>query len=387
MKIFWWMAVLLIAVASSLAQTGTTSVRGIVLDKMGAAIAGARVSISDTRQALQREVQTDDSGEYRFLALPPGTYILTVEKVGFRKSLQTNLELPVNVAVTSNVTLEVGSTSEKIEVSAEAETVNTTDASLGNAFSEVQVKQLPMESRNVPDLLSLQAGVFYTGNSQDINTSEDTRSGAVNGAHSDQSNVTVDGIPSNNKGGTAFSSVLPVTLDSVQEFRVTTTNYGADQGVSSSAQVALVTKSGTNSFHGSVYEYNRNSAVSANDYFVKAAQIDSGEPNKPLQLNRNIFGASLGGPVRKDRFYFFLNFEGYRNAQAYSAERTIPTASYRNGVIEYYCLNGNTTLCPGSSVTVNGKTYSVPGDTKLYPRAHSRLGTAPAWGRTARTQW
>ena len=163
MKIFWWMAVLLIAVASSLAQTGTTSVRGIVLDKMGAAIAGARVSISDTRQALQREVQTDDSGEYRFLALPPGTYILTVEKVGFRKSLQTNLELPVNVAVTSNVTLEVGSTSEKIEVSAEAETVNTTDASLGNAFSEVQVKQLPMESRNVPDLLSLQAGVFYTG--------------------------------------------------------------------------------------------------------------------------------------------------------------------------------------------------------------------------------
>ncbi len=360
MKIFWWMGVLLIAVASSLAQTGTTSVRGIVLDKTGAAIAGARVSISDTRQALQREVQTDDSGEYRFLALPPGTYILTVEKVGFRKFLQTNLELPVNVAVTSNVTLEVGTTSEKIEVSAAAETVNTTDASLGNAFSEVQVKQLPMESRNVPDLLSLQAGVFYTGNSQDINTSEDTRSGAVNGAHSDQSNVTVDGVPSNSKGGYAFSSVLPVTLDSVQEFRVTTTNYGADQGVSSSAQVALVTKSGTNSFHGSVYEYNRNSAVSANDYFVKAAQIDSGEPNKPLQLNRNIFGASLGGPVRKDRLYFFLNFEGYRNAQAYSAERTIPTDSYRNGVIEYYCLNGNTTLCPGNSVTVNGTTYSVP---------------------------
>jgi len=355
-----WVLFLTMFVSSAVGQTGTSSVRGIVLDKSGAAVVGAKVTISNNGQALQRETQTDDSGQYRFLALPPGTYTLNVQKAGFREFQQTNLQLLVNVAVTSNVKMDVGTTSEKVDVSAQAETVNTTDASLGNAFSEVQVKQLPLESRNVPDLLSLQAGVLYTGDRPDVDRSVDTRSGAVNGARSDQSNVTVDGIPANDKGGDAFTSVLPVTLDSVQEFRVTTTNYGADQGVSSAAQVALITKSGTNSFHGSVYEYNRNSYFEANDYFIKAAQIESGAPNKPTQLNRNIFGASLGGPILKDRFYFFLNFEGYRDAEAISAERSVPTASLRNGVIIYYCLNGDTTACPGNSATVNGTAFPAP---------------------------
>ena len=188
----------------------------------------------------------------------------------------------------------------------------------------------------------------------------DTRSGAVNGARSDQSNVTVDGIPANNKGANAFTSVLPVTLDSVQEFRVTTTNYGADQGVSSAAQVALVTKSGTNNFHGSVYEYNRNSAFSANDFFIKASQIEGGQPNKPLQLNRNIFGASLGGPILKNRFYFFLNFEGYRSAEAVDQEQIVPTSLLRNGGIGYYCLNGDTMQCPGNTAIINGTSFTAP---------------------------
>src|SRR5579871_60180 len=372
-------AVLVLFLSYALAQTGTTSVRGTVTDKTGAAIPGAKVTIINRDQALQRETETNDSGEYKFLALPPGTYALKVEKAGFRIAEQTNLELLVNVAATSNVALQVGTTGEVVDVSSEAQTVNTTDASLGNAFSEVQVKQLPLESRNVPDLLSLQAGVFYTGHNPDIDTNKDTRSGAVNGARSDQSNVTVDGIPANDKGGDSFTSVLPVTLDSVQEFRVTTTNYGADQGVSSAAQVALITKSGTNSFHGSVYEYNRNSYFSANDYFIKASQIDSGLPNKPTQLNRNIFGASLGGPLKKNRLYFFLNFEGYRDAEAVSAERSVPTASLRSGVIQYLCQETttgtpNAALCPGNSVSVNGSTFATqPGYLAVAP------STITAW--------
>ena len=379
MKTFRSVVVLLLAVASSVAQTGTSSVRGVVLDKTGAAIADARVSIANNGQALQRETRTDSSGEYRLLALPPGNYSLTVEKEGFKKFQSISLDLPVNVPVTSNVTLDVGAQAENVEVAAEAETVNTTDASLGNAFSENQVKELPLESRNVPDLLSLQAGVLYTGNSPDIDNSVDTRSGAVNGARSDQSNITVDGIPANDKGGHSFTSVLPVTLDSVQEFRVTTTNYGADQGVSSAAQVALITKSGTNSFHGSVYEYNRNAAFSANDYFVKSAQLSSGNPNKPPQLNRNIFGASLGGPILKDRFYFFLNFEAYRDAEAVSAVRKVPTASLRDGVVQYLCLenNGqpNTAACPGNTVAgLSGASYSAaPGDFALGPQQITQM--------------
>ncbi len=355
------------------AQTGTSSIRGTVFDKSGAAVAGAKVTISNPAQAVTRETQTNGSGEYSLLSLPPGTYTLLVEKSGFRPFQQTNVELLVNVPVTSNVSLEIGTTSEKVEVSAEAASVNTTDASLGNAFSETQVKELPLESRNVPDLLSLQAGVLYTGSSPDINASVDTRSGAVNGARSDQSNISVDGIPANNKGANAFTSVLPVTLDSVQEFRVTTTNYGADQGVSSAAQVTLITKSGTNNFHGSVYEYNRNSFFSANDFFIKAAQVGSGEANKPLQLNRNIFGASVGGPVLKNRFYFFLNYEGYRSAEATDEERIVPTAAYKNGVVQYLCLQAapgqlNTAQCPGNTVTVNGVNYSArPGYEAVSP--------------------
>src|SRR6202040_1015078 len=188
------------------------------------------------------------------------------------------------------------------EVSAEPAAINTTDASLGVAFGENQVKQLPIEARNVPDLLSLQAGVTYTGNRSDINKNVDTRSGAVNGAHSDQSNITLDGVDVNDETrGYAFTSVLLVSLDSVQEFRVTTTNYDAEQGRSSGAQVSLITKSGTNNFHGSAYEYLRNTITSANDYFVKISELQNGQPNVPPKLIRNIFGGSVGGPVLKDR--------------------------------------------------------------------------------------
>ena len=168
---------------------------------------------------------------------------------------------------------------------------------MGNSFGENQVKQIPIEGRNVPDLLSVQAGVAYTGNRPDIDKDQDTRSGAVNGARSDQSNISLDGVDVNDQSsGYAFTSVLPVTLDSVQEFRVTTSNYNADQGVGSGAQVALVTKSGTNSFHGSLYEYMRNTYTSANDYFVKSAQAQSGSPNVAPKLIRNIPGGAIGMP-------------------------------------------------------------------------------------------
>jgi len=361
-------------VAGVWAQVGTTSIRGVVTDKTGAAIVGAKVTLVSPAQAIQREMQTTQSGEYEFLALPPGTYTLTVEMASFRNFEHKNIQLLVNSPATVNATLEIGVATETVEVSAQAVALNTTDASLGVAFGENQVKQLPLEGRNVPDLLSLQAGVLYTGNRADINTDVDTRNGAVNGSRSDQSNVTLDGIAVNDAGGHAFTSVLPVTLDSVQEFRVTTTNYNADQGSSSGAQVALVTKSGTNNFHGSAYEYNRNTYTSANDYFVKAAQIQgclgSGTPlsakqcNQAPKLIRNVFGGSIGGPIKKDRFYFFLNYEGTRRLEETSAVRTIPTDSLRDGVVYYQCDSSSPTVatdCPGGSVTgISGNTYAIP---------------------------
>lgn len=361
------LAAFLLAATSASAQVGTTSVRGTVLDKSGAAVVGATVSLDNPGQALHHEIKTSALGAYEFLGLQPGTYVLSVELSGFRKWQQKDLQLLVNTPYTQNITLEVGMATETVEVSAQTVTLNTTDASLGIAFNENQVKQLPLESRNVPDLLSLQAGVVYTGNRSDIDQDTDTRSGSVNGARSDQSNITLDGVSVNPKGGYAFQSVLPVTLDSVEEFRVTTTNYNADEGSSSGAQVALVTKSGTNNFHGSVYEYNRTNATSANDYFIKQAQLNAGEPNEALKLTRNIFGASVGGPIKKNRLFFFANFEGYRDAEAQSVLRTIPTATLRDGIVQYACADP--TACPGGSVQgASGANYSVaPGNFALSP--------------------
>jgi hypothetical protein len=366
------LAAFLLVTASAWAQVGTASLRGTVFDKSGAAIVGATVTLNNPGQGSQREAKTNASGEYEFLALPPGTYTLTVEMTSFRKHEERRIELLVNNPTTLNVTLEVGISTQTVEVSAQAATLNTTDASLGIAFNENQVKELPLEGRNVPDLLSLQPGVAYTSNRTDVPNS-DTRSGAVNGARSDQSNVTLDGIGVNDEGGHAFTSVLPVTLDSVQEFRVTTTNATADQGGTSGANVALVTKSGTNDFHGSAYEYLRNTYTSANDYFIKQTELqncalpDPSDCNEAPKLIRNIFGGSVGGPIIKDRLYFFTNYEGTRRAEQVSETDTVPSASLRDGVIFYQCDQSDVNLAtdcpggPGAAVQgVSGKSYTPP---------------------------
>ena len=338
-------------------QTGTTSLRGSVTDTSGAAIAGAKVTLSNPERGFNRVTISGQTGEYEFIQLPPSTYQLTVELTGFRKYEQKNVQLLVDVPTTIRVTLDVGALAETVEVTAEGAVINTADASIGNAFNELQVKSLPLEGRNVPDLLSLQAGVAYTGNRPDINKDDDTRSGAVNGARSDQSNITLDGVDVNDQvNAYAFTSVLPVTLDSVQEFRVTTTNYGADEGRSSGAQVSLVTKSGTNTFHGSAYEYLRNTYTSANDYFVKLGELASGSPNVPPKLIRNIFGASVGGPVLKNRFYFFLNYEAARQREENSVVRIVPSDDLRAGFITYQCADP--TQCPGGNP--NGAPVAVP---------------------------
>lgn len=363
------------------AQVGTTSLRGTVTDKTGAAIVGAKVTLISSAQALQRESQTGSTGEYEFLALPPGNYALTVEMTSFRKYEQKNIQLLVNLPATVNAVLEVGITSQTIEVSAAAVTLNTTDASLGNAFNESQVKELPLEGRNVPDLLSLQPGVAFPNNRDDIPT-WDTRKGAVNGARSDQSNVTVDGVPVNDEGGHAFTSVLPVTLDSVQEFRVTTSNYNADQGSTSGGQVAMVTKSGTNDIHGSAYEYNRNAYTEANDFFIKNAQqasclakgynnLGSYACNKAPKLNRNIFGGSLGGPIKRDRMYLFMNYEGTRRAEATSETVAVPSAAMKDGVIQYACADP--TQCPGLSVQAPNFNKPSQMDTFTIPAGYNAL--------------
>ncbi|HKW66730.1 MAG TPA: carboxypeptidase-like regulatory domain-containing protein [Terriglobales bacterium] len=361
-RLLWALAVAVFYTWMSSVAWGqaTTSLRGTVTEQSGAALVGAQVVLMNPEAKTARTTATGAQGEYQFLFIPPGTYTLTVTATGFARYEQTGLQLLVNTPTTANLQMKLGQVAENITVSSEAPALDLVDASIGNSFDQTQVRQTPLEGRNVPDLLSLQAGVAYTGNRTDLNKDQDTRNGAVNGARSDQSNITLDGVDVNDQAnGYAFTAVLPVTLDSVQEFRVTTSNYGADQGQGSGAQVALVTKSGTNQWHGSVYEYLRNSFTSANDYLVKTAELADGQPNKPLKLNRNIFGASAGGPLKKDRLFFFVNYEGTRQREEHSAVRSIPTTAMRDGVLRYLCASGYS--CPGGQVTgLSGASYNVP---------------------------
>ncbi len=231
--------------------------------------------------------------------------------------------------------LQVQAVAEKVEVISQAPLVNTEDASIGHAFTADQMTTLPFEGRDPVSILSLQPGVLYTGNSSSINANADSRSGAVSGARSDQTDITVDGLDDNDPVlGYAFQGALRSTLDSLEEFRVTTTNSNAEAGRSSGAQVSLVTKSGTNKFHGSLYEYNRSRIGEANDWFNERSQLQGGEPNVPPHLVRNTFGGSIGGPIIKNKFFFFATYEGQRTHETAIVTRFVPTASFRAGNLD-----------------------------------------------------
>lgn len=262
-------------------QASTTSVRGTISDPQGAVVAGATVTLSNPSTGFSRTTNTDKDGVYQFLQLAPGTYSLVVTMPGFGAVKQENLHLLVRVPATLNVTLQVKAEVTTVEVTSQAIQLNTQDATVGNAFGTSQIAALPFEGRDPAQILSLQPGVTFVGTNVDQN--HDSRGGSVDGARSDQTNIVLDGVDDNDEAkGYAFQGALRSTLDSLQEFRVTTSNANADAGRSSGAQVSLVTKSGTNNFNGSAYEYNRTNLGEANDWFNKRSQLESGLPNTPL---------------------------------------------------------------------------------------------------------
>ncbi len=384
-----WRAIWLFAAFAFLAQLATaqstSSLNGSVTDPSGAAVAGAKITLTEPATGSQRATTSNASGLYQFLDVPPGEYRLEAAATGFAPFVVSKVTLLVKLPSTVPIRLQVAGTTTAVTVEGEAPLINRTDASLGNVVTSDQIDELPIAQRNVVQLLSLQPGVAYLGN--EVNPDTDTRNGAVNGLRSDQSNVTLDGIGVNDQNnGYAFTSVLNVPPDSVQEFRVTTANSNADSGYSSGAQVALATKSGTNSFHGSAYEYNRNTVFSANDPFLKESQLASDEPNKAPKLLYNVFGVTAGGPIKKNRLFFFANYEGFRQAKGSSVLRDVPSAGLQQGYLQYLCtLNTdgslNTQACPGG--TVNGLSGVQPGYYALGPSqitGMDPLGIGPSAG-------
>jgi len=325
----WMLFCILSTAVITSAQTTNTSLRGVVKDTSGAVVPGAAVVLTDSANGQVYRTVSGPSGLYLFPVVTPARYSISVTAPGFAVQNRT-AELLVDQPATIDFTVSVQGSAITVDVSAGAQTLNTTDASLGNSANNELIQALPSETRNVPDLLSLQPGVLY------LPTTTDSRSGTVNGVRSDQGNVTLDGVDDNDQvNGYAFTGVLRETQDSVEEFRVTTANSNADEGRSAGAQVSMVTKSGTNKFHGGAYEYNRPTITVANDWFNKQAELSSGLANRPGKLIRNIFGGALGGPIVKDKLFFFGNYEGTREAESAQVTQTVPTASYQAGNLGY----------------------------------------------------
>jgi hypothetical protein len=320
--------------AISFAQNATTSLRGVITDPSGAVVSGATVTLVNAAAGQKLTATSKSGGEYALEAIPPAKYLITVTAPGFG-SQSKSAELLVDQPATINFGLSVQASNEVVDVTSAAQTLNTSDASLGDAKDNQLIQALPSETRNVPDLLSLQPGVLAFPPPSDA-AMADSRSGAVNGGRSDQGNITLDGIDDNDQvRGLAFVGVLRETQDSVEEFRVTTGNANADQGRSSGAQVSLVTKSGTNKYHGAAYEYFRPTDTVSNDFFNKNSQLGSGEANRPPKLIRNVFGGDVGGRILKDKLFFFANYEGQRQAESSIVSQETPTASYKQGIITY----------------------------------------------------
>lgn len=345
-----------------------SSLSGSVTDPSGAAVTQAEVTLLSSDTGSKRMVLSSANGLYAFAQVSPGTYRLSVKAAGFNIKTISGLDLLVNTPTTVNVTVEIGHMTETVAVQAEAAQLNTTDASLGNAVGTQAIIELPFEARNPASLLALQAGVTYFGtDASSTNSSAGRLNGSVNGSKPDQNNITLDGMDVNDQNTRSpLATVLRVTLDSVQEFRTTTQNPSADQGRGSGAQIALVTKGGTNIFHGSLYEFHRNTLTSANSFFNNL----SGVPRQ--KLIRNLFGTSLGGPIKKDRLFFFLNYEGRRDASDASAVRVVPTASFRSGVVQYLNKSGGV-----STLTAAGIQAIDPAGKGVNPAVIATLNAYP----------
>jgi Carboxypeptidase regulatory-like domain/TonB dependent receptor len=321
------------------AQQGTSTVRGTVADPQGNVVSGATVTLTNLGTGATRNTTTTDAGVYAFEFIAIGDYKIEVEAAGFKKAAVTDVHALVSKPVTVDVALEVGNVAETVTVSAGAAEVlvNRDDGTLGNNFVTKQITELPLEARNVTNLLSLQPGA--------------TRDGFVAGARADQSNITLDGVDINEAQTNQItnpntdpadstnalnlvpdrSTVLRLNAEAVEEFRVTTTNANANQGRSGGAQVSLVTRSGSNDWHGALFEFYRTKKFSANNFFNNLSGIE-----KPA-LIRHTFGGAVGGPIIKDRAFFFYSFEGDRitRSQPIEVPRNVPLPSLGLGQVRF----------------------------------------------------
>jgi hypothetical protein len=311
-------AALLLCVSPALAQTGSTgALAGTITDPSGAVIVGAAVTATSIGTGAERSTTTDANGAYKLSLLSPGNYRVKFSAPGFKTSEVSSITVNVTETATVNRALEIGAQTEQITVESAAVTIQTENATVGGLVSSKTVTDLPLNSRNYTQIIDLSPGVSVNvasaaavGNgTQDIN---------VNGNGSNQNNYMMDGATLTNygSGGGAQSGSFPgigiPNPDAIQEFKIQTSQYDAEYGRNPGASVNVVTKGGTNNFHGAAWEFFRNSALDGNDFFNKFSQAQLQTPNKPEILNENLFGGTIGGPIKKDKLFFFGSYQGIR---------------------------------------------------------------------------
>ena len=336
------LSTLLLLVCSAFLCPGQ-SVRGTLLgtvtDDSGAVVRGARVTVRQAATGLVRTEATNDAGEYSIPQLPLGLYTLSVEQPGFKKTERTGIELRVDDKLRIDVALSVGQVTETVAVEATTPVISTDSSTLGNVVDNKKVTELPLNGRNF-----LQLNLLVPGVNQGVKGSQNqTQGGAIsaNGAREQANNFLLDGMDNNDLAINQYA--VAISTEAIQEFKVQGSTYSAEFGRSPGAQINVATKSGTNDLHGVVYEYLRNNDLDAKNFFDRPGPIPG--------YKRNQYGAAVGGKIKKDRTFFFVNFEGTRIRQGITKVASEPTTAMKNG--DFSALP-TVIYNPASLHTVNG---------------------------------
>jgi len=317
-----WLAVLFCLVSPTflLAQSTGGRILGRVADPSGAVLANVKVTATNEATGVSQETQTGGTGDYGFPQVAVGVYRLEFDLAGFKKNVQRGVNLDLNQVITVNMIMQIGETKETVEVTSEAPLVDTTSTQLGAVMDQRQVAGLPLNARDTYQLLQLQPGVQGVGGSDLFYGSNQSGAVSVNGGRGRSNNFNVNG----GDGNDLFvnSPAIQPTPDSIAEFRVLSNTFDAEYGRNSGAVINVVTKSGTNNWHGSVYEFLRNQSLNAKGYLDLRRADDK----------QNQFGGTFGGPIKKDRTFFFASYEGRRVVHGISSDPVIvPTAAERAG--------------------------------------------------------
>ena len=368
------LAMLFTAFAVS-AQQITGNIRGTVSDPSGAVVQGAAVTAEQTETGLTRSASTDRSGNYVLLELPVGHYRLEVTAKSFQKYVREGISLNVNETAAVPVRLAVGSESAHVQVQADAEMIQSTVTSLGKPVLERELLDLPLDGRNFSQLGLLQAGVvpLTPGLIEAGGGTRQNQGYAVDGQRPESNNFLIDGADNVNAVDAGF--VLKPPIDAISEFRILTHNADAEFGRNTGSTTNIVTRTGTNAFHGALWEFFRNDAMDASDFSAHAVQ--------PLKQNQ--FGGTFGGPIVKDKTFFFGYYEGFRNRQGETDSATVPSLAERQGDFSQLCTAGFdpvTNFCNNpdpSQQLYNFLTGPIPGNklTSIDPIAQNVLAFFP----------